>query len=100
MADIDYLRRVVLKVKNWNDLARVMQERKPKLSPAPKKVEAPEPEKKAESFDSLLSNLGKNPAITDPPKPLPETPKRQPIPATQVCGPDHWQKDHWEPSCK
>jgi hypothetical protein len=20
-------------------------------------------------------------------------------PATQVCGPDHWQKDHWEPSC-
>jgi Na+-transporting methylmalonyl-CoA/oxaloacetate decarboxylase gamma subunit len=21
-------------------------------------------------------------------------------PAIQVCGPDRWQKDHWEPSCK
>jgi hypothetical protein len=21
-------------------------------------------------------------------------------PAIQVCGPDHWVKDHWEPSCR
>jgi hypothetical protein len=26
--------------------------------------------------------------------------KRQPVPAVQVCGPDHWVKDHWEPSCR
>jgi len=58
------------------------------------KAEAPEPEKKA--FDTMSSNLEKNRAVTDPPK---AGSKREPIPAVQFCGPDHWVKDHWEPSC-
>jgi hypothetical protein len=36
----------------------------------------------------------------EPEKQKVERSKRQPAPAVQICGPDHWQKDHWEPSCK
>jgi hypothetical protein len=66
---------------------------KPK-PPQPEPAAAPDPEKKA--FDSLASHLEKNPAVTDPPKAADGSKRR----ATQVCGPDHWQRDHWEPSCR
>ena len=83
--DQNYVYRA-LGVTNPYDALRVLQE--PSPTPTAKLKSEPgatEPEKAASEPEKQI---------------VTERSKRQLIPAVQVCGPDHWAKDHWESSCR
>jgi hypothetical protein len=84
MGDLGYVMRVT--PVGQAAVRKAMEETAAKPEPPP------QPRVQGAGFDQLLKNL-------QPEEPTVVEAKTKPPPAPTICGPDHWVKDHWEPSC-